>query len=195
MKRRSEEIKEGGFLFNEKDNIKMDLKYTKEPKISYIDSKNKSCEYCGTLKIDVEILDVFDLKLCTKCKIENIKFITKTECKNEYLLNDQELKNFPCLNKPNPRKGTWNQMFLYCKSSIEQFAIKKYGSLEEISKLKKQKECEKLKKKVKKIKKLVKKSKTKVVISQIKEKHKHYFKQKGNKGVCDCGMEIEMTTL
>ena len=173
----------------------MDLKFKKEPEIHCIDSENNSCKYCGTFKIDVEILDVFNFKCCTKCKIENIKFITKTECKNDYLLSDQELKNFSYLNKPNPRKGTWNQMFLYCKGSIEQFAIKKFGSLEEISKLKKQKESEKLKKKVKKIKKLVKKSKPKMVVSQIKEKHKHHFIQKGSKGVCDCGMEIEMTTL
>ncbi|KAJ2077990.1 DNA repair protein rad14 [Coemansia sp. RSA 988] len=101
------------------------------------DDSHKCCE-CESLDLDVAYLKVFKVVVCKPC-IEKIpdkySLLTKTEAKDDYLLTDGELRDrelFAVWEKPNPHKSTWNNMLLYLRKDLEAFAIKKWGSLDEL---------------------------------------------------------------
>ena len=69
-----------------------------EPAISAFDEKEgqKTCFDCGSLEIDWKWLEVFGCRVCAKCKDEKpdkYSLLTKTECRQDYLLTDR--KGFP----------------------------------------------------------------------------------------------------
>ncbi|KAL6122892.1 rhp14 [Nucleospora cyclopteri] len=150
------------------------------------------CIYCNAADIDLEMKRAFGQPVCKSCKYTKLELITKTRCKNDYLLTEEELATFRFLNKPNPHKSSYNDMCLYKKEDIEEFSLKKYGNFEEIEKQKKERLEKRKSKKMEKIKKSVRNLKKSVVKLKSHEKHNHKFKQKGGKGICECGMEIEM---
>lgn len=100
------------------------------------------CTACDneTTQIDEEFLTKFNISLCQNCiqtdKSGTFSLITKTEAQKTYLLTDEELNHnpdLPFIIKPNPKRAQWAKMHLYLRYQVEQFAIKKWGSLEEIS--------------------------------------------------------------
>jgi DNA-repair protein complementing XP-A cells len=49
------------------------------------------CPYCQTVEIEHKMKEVFDVLICTKCKKEHpdkYSLLTKTECREDYLLTD-----------------------------------------------------------------------------------------------------------
>ncbi|KAF2456998.1 XPA protein C-terminus-domain-containing protein [Lineolata rhizophorae] len=101
-------------------------------------SEAKKCRECGSLEIDWKWEDVFGCRVCSACKEkfqEKYSLLTKTEAKEDYLLTDPELKDdelFPRLERPNPHKSTWNNMQLYLRYQLEEYAFsdRKWGSTE-----------------------------------------------------------------
>lgn len=66
-----------------------------EPGISVLDDeeKRKKCRECKSLEIDFVWEEVFHICVCNKCKEkypEKYSLLTKTECKEDYLLTDRE---------------------------------------------------------------------------------------------------------
>jgi len=66
-----------------------------EPGISVLDDeeKRKRCQDCKSLEIDFVWEEVFHICVCNKCKEkypEKYSLLTKTECKEDYLLTDRE---------------------------------------------------------------------------------------------------------
>lgn len=66
-----------------------------EPSLSVLDeeSKRKRCRDCKSLEIDFVWEEVFHIFVCNKCKEkypEKYSLLTKTECKQDYLLTDRE---------------------------------------------------------------------------------------------------------
>ncbi|KIX09595.1 DNA repair protein [Rhinocladiella mackenziei CBS 650.93] len=127
-----------------------------EPGISAIkDQTTKSCRECGTREIDWKWLDVFDISVCNACKDkfpEKYSLLTKTEAKEDYLLTDPELKDerlLPHLERPNPHKSTWHNMFLYLRCQVEDYAFseKRWGSAEALDAEFERREAEKKKRK------------------------------------------------
>src|ERR1700733_3839991 len=52
-----------------------------------------------------------------------------------FLLTDEELRDktlMPHISRPNPSNIRWGYMYLYLLEQVEKFAIKKWGSLEQI---------------------------------------------------------------
>ncbi|ETI24759.1 DNA repair protein [Cladophialophora carrionii CBS 160.54] len=132
-----------------------------EPGITAMtDQKTKSCRECGTLEVDWKWLDVFNLAVCNTCKDkfpEKYSLLTKTEAKEDYLLTDPELKDenlLPHLERPNPHKSTWHNMFLYLRCQVEEYAFsdKKWGSAEALDAEFQNRETEKKKRKENKFK-------------------------------------------
>ncbi|KIW68786.1 DNA repair protein [Phialophora macrospora] len=132
-----------------------------EPGITAMtDQKTKSCRECGTLEVDWKWLDVFSLAVCNTCKDkfpEKYSLLTKTEAKEDYLLTDPELKDenlLPHLERPNPHKSTWHNMFLYLRCQVEEYAFsdKKWGSAEALDAEFQNRETEKKKRKENKFK-------------------------------------------
>jgi DNA-repair protein complementing XP-A cells len=110
-----------------------------EPGISAIqDDVDKTCRDCGAREVDWKWLDIFGIAVCQACKDklpEKYSLLTKTEVKEDYLLTDPELKDeslLPHLERPNPHKATWHNMFLYLRCQIEDYAFsqKRWGSAE-----------------------------------------------------------------
>ncbi|KAL6248186.1 DNA repair protein rad14 [Rhinocladiella similis] len=110
-----------------------------EPGISAAkDDDTKSCRDCGTQEVDWKWLEVFGIAVCNACKDklpEKYSLLTKTEAKEDYLLTDPELKDeklLPHLERPNPHKSSWHNMFLYLRCQVEDYAFseKKWGSAE-----------------------------------------------------------------
>ncbi|KAL1996671.1 hypothetical protein VTN49DRAFT_7536 [Thermomyces lanuginosus] len=111
-----------------------------EPGLSVLDDKEqqKKCRECGSLAIDWKWEEAFKCCVCHACKEkypEKYSLLTKTEAKEDYLLTDPELRDqelLPHMKKPNPHKATWNDMMLYLRYQVEEYAFspKKWGSPE-----------------------------------------------------------------
>lgn len=109
-----------------------------EPGLSVLDSNAKKCRECTSLEIDWQWDELLHIQVCNGCKEklpEKYSLLTKTEAKEDYLLTDPELKDaelLPHLEKPNPHKSTWNNMMLYLRCQVEDYAFsdKKWGSAE-----------------------------------------------------------------
>ena len=110
-----------------------------EPGIALRSEKQKLCRECETLEVDWKWLDVFGCAVCNSCKDklpEKYSLLTKTEAKEDYMLTDEELRDeelLPHLERPNPHKSTWNNMMLFLRYQVEEYAFNvKWGSSEKL---------------------------------------------------------------
>ncbi|KAK5129795.1 hypothetical protein LTR08_002815 [Meristemomyces frigidus] len=111
-----------------------------EPGLSVLDKREitKKCRECGSLEIDWQWEELLRCCVCHTCKEkcpERYSLLTKTEAKEDYLLTDPELRDealLPHIEKPNPHKSTWNNMMLYLRFQVEEYAFSeaKWGSAE-----------------------------------------------------------------
>ncbi|KAI0393236.1 XPA protein C-terminus-domain-containing protein [Xylariaceae sp. FL0594] len=107
-----------------------------EPGISANDNKAKKCRECGSLEIDFVWDEVFGCAVCNPCKEkfpDKYSLLTKTECREDYLLTDPELRDedlLPHLSRPNPHKSHWHDMMLFLRYQVEAYAFgeRKWGS-------------------------------------------------------------------
>jgi DNA-repair protein complementing XP-A cells len=75
-----------------------------EPGLSMLDAQEarKRCKECNSMEIDWVWEEVFHIRVCNKCKDkypEKYSLLTKTECKEDYLLTDRECQasHFLCV--------------------------------------------------------------------------------------------------
>lgn len=129
-----------------------------EPGLSALDvdqRAEKGCRECGSLEIDWNWAEIFNCRVCARCKEtlpDKYSLLTKTEAKEDYLLTDPELKDqelLPRLEKPNPHKREWNNMHLFLRYQVEEYAFseKKWGSAEKLDEEFAKREAEKKKRK------------------------------------------------
>lgn len=108
--------------------------------LSMNNEENEKCFECGRPELDFQFLGVFKSRVCFKCKAEfpdKYSLLTKTECKEDYLLTDPELRDvelMPHLLKPNPHNTTYSSMMLYLRYQVEEFAFKKWSGPEGLDK-------------------------------------------------------------
>lgn len=111
-----------------------------EPGISVLNDKSAKnvCRECGRMEIDFQWVELFACSVCHSCKEkfpEKYSLLTKTEAREDYLLTNPELEDtdlFHRWEKPNPHKSTWNNMLLFLRYQIEEYAFsdKKWGTQE-----------------------------------------------------------------
>ncbi|TFY82068.1 hypothetical protein EWM64_g1940 [Hericium alpestre] len=211
----------GGFLVEDNKDVDEDLKtkarererqkamQSLAPPIFLDPSKNPKCESCGSMDIDPLYRKVFRVLVCHKCKNEKpekYSLLTKTECKEDYLLTDSELRDeelLPHHLKANPHKSTFANMMLYCRFQVEEFAWKKWGSPEALdaewqkrSELKKKTKNKKFEQSLKELRKRTREG---VWQKRKDAEHRHVFsKPSAAEGgiarqVChECGFTIEV---
>ncbi|OWB51050.1 hypothetical protein B5S27_g2607 [[Candida] boidinii] len=98
------------------------------------------CYECNSIEIDIQLYKNFGCRVCKKCielKPEKYSLLTKTECREDYLLTDPELKDealFKRIVKDNPYSGTYSKMQLFLRYQIEEYAYKKWGGGEGLDK-------------------------------------------------------------
>lgn len=178
------------------------------------------CYECDSLEIDPNLYDNFNhTRVCRRCakeKPEKYSLLTKTECKEDYLLTEPELQDTNLLSrieKPNPHG--YSRMQLFLRLQVEKFAAKKWGSLENLDKEWERREEMRLKRKDKKYKDKLKEMRRKTRAEEftrklrngksINDKHVHDwaqpmpFERDGMKFVkkrcIDCGTEVEELQL
>lgn len=102
-------------------------------------SQAPKCYECSSLEIDPNLyLNFNQIRACRSCQKkmpEKYSLLTKTECREDYLLTDPELKDtsiLPRIEKPNPHGFSRMQLFL--RFQVEEFAWKKWGSTEGLDK-------------------------------------------------------------
>lgn len=131
-----------------------------EPGISVLKKgESKVCRECGGMEIDWKWEEVLGVAICNPCRDkypEKYSLLTKTEAKEDYLLTDPELKDeelLPRLERPNPHKSTWNNMMLYVRYQVEEYAFgTKWGSPEKLDEEFSRREGEKKRRKENKFK-------------------------------------------
>ncbi|ORZ16753.1 XPA protein C-terminus-domain-containing protein [Lobosporangium transversale] len=107
-----------------------------DPSIFLGAEDNFECQDCTSVDVDFQLLQHFHVPVCVGCRDaqpEKYSLLTKTECRLDYLLTDPELRDtelFPHWERPNPKKATWNNMMLYLRCQVEEFAFKKWGGPE-----------------------------------------------------------------
>ncbi|KAG0267147.1 hypothetical protein BG011_008438 [Mortierella polycephala] len=150
---------------------------------------NYECQDCTSVDIDFQLLRHFHVPVCIGCRDvqpEKYSLLTKTECRQDYLLTDPELRDtelFPFWERPNPKKTTWNNMMLYMRYQVEEFAFKKWGGPEgldrEFERRERDKEARKELKFKKELRDLRNKTRTSVWqdkrLQQRAKVHKHHF--------------------
>ncbi|KAG4304252.1 hypothetical protein PORY_002433, partial [Pneumocystis oryctolagi] len=182
--------------------------------ISLDPSDNIKCKECGGVELDFQFLKIFNTRVCYKCKKkfpDKYSLLTKTECKNDYLLTDSELHDkdiLPCMEKPNPQKPGWGVMMLFLRCQVEEFAWKKWGGPENLDmeweRRVKERKVRKVMRLQKKIEDLRKRTRTTQYIEKIKnkqEKHVHDFSLPtiNSMGLmtrkCFCGFENDLGSM
>lgn len=153
------------------------------------------CAYCGSAPVLDEIKKCFGILVCGRCNRTKIKLITKTKCREYYLLTEEEMRQFRCMSRPNPHRGGWNDMQLYVEEEICAYSLRKHGGDEELHERRKERGEKGKKTKLTRMKRQIKEMKRQVFLKPRKEAHRHVFKQQGNKGVCECGMEVEQEEI
>ncbi|KAK7463868.1 DNA repair protein rad14 [Stygiomarasmius scandens] len=183
-----------------------------EPAIYLDPDRNPKCFECGTVDINHVYRKVFGALVCKRCendKPEKYSLLTKTECKEDYLLTDAELRDqeaMPHLLKANPHKSTFANMMLFMRYQVEEFAWKKWGSSEGLDAEYERRMSEKKKKKNRKfeqgLKDLRKRTKEGVWQKRQDAEHKHAFgpTERSTDGtgmqIChECGFTVEFEEL
>lgn len=153
---------------------------------------NRRCKYCSQVPIDDEVERTFEIPVCRSCCYRNLKFITKTSSLCDYLLTNEELRNFKFLVRPNPHKGTWSKMNLYLESQVREFAVGKWGSMDEVwrekekrSRMLEDRKVKKLQSKIRDLRRMTRFS------SKNGEKHVHDFVLSDGVSKCRCGMSVD----
>ncbi|KZV77565.1 hypothetical protein PENSPDRAFT_567811 [Peniophora sp. CONT] len=210
----------GGFLVEEGDEgldrqreiemirEKQRAKQNAEPLYHMDPSKNPKCNECNSIDIEPSYRAVFRILVCKKCKDdipEKYSLLTKTECKEDYLLTDSELKDeeiMPHLLKANPHHSTYSNMMLFCRLQVEKFAWEKWGSPEALDEEFAKRTAQKKKKKQDKfeqgLRELRKRTREGVWQRRQDAEHKHVYSRPNPgpdgiaKQVChECGFTME----
>ncbi|KAJ3416723.1 hypothetical protein HDV05_000553, partial [Chytridiales sp. JEL 0842] len=159
----------GGFLIEEtvpaelesskRQKTTNEYDFNDDPFINLVNmEENPRCQECDSMSIDVLYLKHYKEMVCKSCREklpDKYSLLTKTECKEDYLLTDSEMKDhdkMPCWEKPNPHKSTYARMQLFLRMHVEKFATEKWGSLEKLDEEFARREEEKKAKKEKKFK-------------------------------------------
>ncbi|KAG9066328.1 hypothetical protein KI688_001551 [Linnemannia hyalina] len=184
-----------------------------DPSIFLGADDNYECQDCTSIDVDFQLLRYFHVPVCIGCRDaqpEKYSLLTKTECRADYLLTDPELRDtdlFSFWERPNPKKSTWNNMMLYLRCQVEEFAFKKWGGPEGLDKEFEKREREKEARKEIKFKKELRdlRNKTRTSVWQDKRMqqrpkiHKHNFgtalvdpESGASVQTCvECGIQVE----
>ena len=172
------------------------------------------CYECNSLEIDHNLYKTFNARVCRKCARkmpEKYSLLTKTECKEDYLLTEPELKDtklLPHLEKANPHGFSRMQLFL--RFQVEEFAWIKWGSPEGLDQEWERREAMKLdrrdKKYADKLREMRKNTRAEEYTRKLRngfslgERHVHYWSaplaipgssSAVKKRCLDCGLETE----
>ncbi|KXS21382.1 DNA repair protein [Gonapodya prolifera JEL478] len=188
----------------------MEKQHVSDPPVQFPLSENPRCKDCDSMELDRIFQKFFHVNVCRNCrqsKPEKYSLLTKTECREDYLLTESELRDaekLPTWEKPNPHKNTWSNMFLYLREQVEAFAWEKWGSEENLDREFARRESQKKAKKEQvfsqKLKELRKKTRTSTWAKNLTDtsRHEHVYEEdesSGKRACSICGLSVEMVVF
>ncbi|OMJ18915.1 DNA repair protein rad14 [Smittium culicis] len=203
-------------LYNHKTRFISDLRKLYKSFCALLNGPESSpqCIECGSIDLDSIFFEIYNICVCRKCKDEipeKYSLLTKSESKQDYMLTEEELCDrelFKVWIRPNPHRSTYSNMILYVRQEVEKFAIKKWGSLEELDKqfekrelLKKERKDKKFQKSIQDLRKRTRTEewrKKRENAYKIPDKHEHNFINTNKNGESDskscsiCGLTVEV---
>ncbi|CED84974.1 DNA excision repair protein XPA/XPAC/RAD14 [Phaffia rhodozyma] len=166
------------------------------------------CMKCGTIEIERRFMDVFGVAVCNTCKKadpDKFSLLTKTECKEDYLLTDDELNDGSILQhmlRPNPHGGAFSNMMLFLRTQVESFAFQKWGGPDELDAEYERREREKRERRDKKFQKGLRELRSRTKNNPYQQRrdaeHVHEFTMRPEascKRCEDCGFEIQIELI
>lgn len=197
----------------ERERERQRIREAMEPSI-ILDDRQEICDHCGSKELNDSIRRTFGVKVCRICERkfpEKYSLLTKTEVKEDYLLNDGELRDgelLPHLLKANPHKSTYSNMMLFLRCQVEVYAFgpHKWGSEagldEEFERRQEEKSRKRGKKFMQGLQELRKRTRDNVWQKRVDTTHRHEYVDEGEevdgvqKQVCQgCGHEIQVETF
>lgn len=105
-------------------------------------------EKCRSEGVDENIRDVFNERICSVCKLNNpdYELITRTVANSFYLVTDDALSTLQFQTRDNPHHASWTPMKLYLKKHVIALSMKRFGSVEKLEEVKKERELQKFEK-------------------------------------------------
>lgn len=92
-------------------------------------TQQPKCQHCSSPEIDFSLHTQLKCAVCYPCKDkypERYSLLTKTEVKADYLLTEGECRDedlLPHIEKPNPHKRHWGNMWLFLRCQVEEYAF------------------------------------------------------------------------
>jgi DNA-repair protein complementing XP-A cells len=105
-------------------------------------------EKCRSEGVDENIRDVFNERICTVCKLNNpdYELITRSVANSSYLVTDDALSTLQFQTRDNPHHASWTPMKLYLRKHVIVLSMKRFGSIEKLEEVKKERELQKFEK-------------------------------------------------
>eukprot|EP00158_Paraphelidium_tribonemae_P007583 Partr_v1_DN28292_c2_g1_i1_m75973 putative DNA repair protein len=159
------------------------------------------CTDCDAPVINTQYLSVYSVSICNQCingLPDKYSLLTKTECRSDYLLTDEELESLPYMERTNPLKSTYSRMKLFLRSRVEEFALQKWKSWEELDAEFERRCAVKQEAKEKKYKKQVNELRRRTMTANlpkvsIQVEHTHTFVDHGHSQKCsECGLQVDV---
>ena len=104
--------------------------------------KCQNHETCKSKGIDQSIYEVFGELVCSVCKLHSPSFalISRAEANSSYLVTDDALKTIKFQTRDNPHHSSWTPMKLFLRKHVIELSVKRFGSLEKMEEVKKERE-------------------------------------------------------
>ena len=105
-------------------------------------------EKCRSEGIDEGIKDAFNERICSVCKLNNpdYELITRTVANTFYLVTDDALSTLQFQTRDNPHHASWTPMKLYLRKHVIAMSMKRFGTMEKVEEVKKEREMQKFEK-------------------------------------------------
>lgn len=124
------------------ENRKRALELLARKKVQDAKPKCQHYETCRSEGIDQVIFDVFGELVCSVCKLHDPSYalINRAEANSVYLVTDDALKTIKFQTRDNPHHSSWTPMKLFLRKHVIELSVKRFGSLEKMEEVKKERE-------------------------------------------------------
>ena len=97
---------------------------------------------CKSENIEQNIFEVFGERICSVCKLKTDQYelISKGEATSTYLVTDDALTTLKFQTRDNPHHANWTPMKLYLRKHVLELSLKRFGSMEKLAEVKKERE-------------------------------------------------------
>eukprot|EP00048_Salpingoeca_helianthica_P024960 m.36664 g.36664 ORF g.36664 m.36664 type:complete len:263 (+) comp9709_c0_seq1:100-888(+) len=174
---------------------------------------NNECTECHEEFYEALLLKQFGIYVCDNCRRKNedgkFSLVTKTEAKDEYLLNDADLDTqyggLRCIERKNPHNERWGMMKLFLRYQVQDMSYGRYGGEEGLEKEIEERFVKQAQMKEKRQKTKIRKMREQTLSSTWKkpaQEHQHKFGEEQETGegmwqkTCvDCGFVVSFEKM